>query len=53
MASLCEIVGHAILAAGPPFPAFVIAGLLNGFGISIQVRLYPPILMHSIVNLEI
>lgn len=35
-ASLCQILGHAIQVGGPPFPAFVVGGFINGFGISIQ-----------------
>jgi hypothetical protein len=34
----CQVAGYAIMAAAPPFPAFVLGFFLNGFGLSFQVR---------------
>lgn len=34
--ALCQVVGYAIQAPGPPFPAFVFAFVINGVGIALQ-----------------
>ena len=34
--SISQIAGYAIAAGAPPFPAFVFAYSLNGFGIALQ-----------------
>ena len=37
LGALCQVIGYAIQAPGPPFPAFVFAFVINGVGIALQV----------------
>lgn len=34
--AFCQVIGYAIQAPGPPFPAFVFAFVINGVGIALQ-----------------
>jgi len=34
---ICQAIAYAIQAPAPPFPIFVLAPVLNGFGMAIQV----------------
>ena len=36
--SIVQVIGYAIDSAAPPFPAFVLAFALNGFGLALQVN---------------
>lgn len=46
--SVFQVAGYAIDAAAPPFPAFVFAFALNGFGIALQARVALPILPYPV-----
>ena len=34
---ICQAIAYTIQAPAPPFPVFVLAPILNGFGMAIQV----------------
>ena len=34
--SLCQVIAYIIQTTAPPFPFFCLAGVINGFGMSIQ-----------------
>lgn len=34
---ICQAIAYSIQAPAPPFPLFVLAPILNGFGMAIQV----------------
>lgn len=36
---VCQAIAYGIQAPAPPFPLFVLAPILNGFGMAIQVRI--------------
>ena len=36
---ICQVIAYGIQAPAPPFPVFVLALVLNGFGLAIQVRI--------------
>ena len=36
---ICQAIAYGIQAPAPPFPLFVLAPILNGFGMAIQVRI--------------
>lgn len=38
LGSLCQVIGYAIIAPGPPFAALCVGFFIDGIGISLQVR---------------
>lgn len=38
LGSACQVIAYTIQAPAPPFPLFVIAFAINGFGIGLQVN---------------
>lgn len=48
--SIAQIIAYTIIAPAPPFPAFVIAYAINGFGISLQVSPYRQVCLHDKIS---
>lgn len=36
---ICQAIAYSVQAPAPPFPLFVLAPALNGFGMAVQVRI--------------